>query len=142
MKGNFMKTPALNRSKSPGTLRTGLVLGACMTGWFSLAAQEAAPVKAEPEKKVPLEKKSEADAADTYNNWIELSLGNLYVSGDRAAAQRSKQLPHGPFGGIEDFHYEQSVGKKGLLKIDGRAIFDNDDYLLKLDLSNPDIGFI
>ena len=40
---------------------------------------------------------------------------------------------------MEQFHYEQDVGKRAS-KLDGRGIFDNHDYSLKLDLSNPDIG--
>jgi hypothetical protein len=49
---------------------------------------------------------------------------------------------HGPFGGIEDFHWEQDVGKGGLFRIDGKGIFDNRDYSVRLELSHPDKGFL
>src|SRR5262245_1250637 len=145
MKGNSMKTPAQIPGKSPGAAKAGvLVIGTCLTGWLPLAAQDTPPAKPDAEKKEPpLEKKDETEAAEeSYNNWLTLSLGNFYVSGDRASAQRRNQIPHGPFGGVEDFHYEHDVGKKGLFKIDGHAIFDNHDYSLKLELSHPDKGYV
>ena len=50
--------------------------------------------------------------------------------------------PAGAFGGVEDFHYEEDIGKKGIFKVDGRGIFDNHDYSLKFDVEHPDIGYI
>jgi hypothetical protein len=82
------------------------------------------------------------EAPDEYRNWVELGVGSTFISGDRAAFQRRSDLPRGPFGGIEDFHYEQDLGKRGLLQLDGRAIFDNHDYDIKLDVSHPDIGYV
>src|SRR5438045_5554214 len=38
------------------------------------------------------------------------------------------------FRSVEDFHYEHDVGKRGLFQLDGRGIFDNHDYDVKLDL--------
>ena len=50
--------------------------------------------------------------------------------------------PRTAFGGVEDFHYEEDIGKKGIFKVDGRGIFDNHDYSLKFDVEHPDIGYI
>ena len=46
------------------------------------------------------------------------------------------------FGGIQDLHFEAPVGKKGLFTIDGHAIFDQHDYDVQLELSQPDLGYI
>src|SRR4051812_20900184 len=62
-----------------------------------------------------------------FNNWIEFSIGDFFVSGDKAQFQRRQGMRSGPFGGVEDFHWEQNVGKRGLFTIDGRGIFDNHD---------------
>ena len=53
-----------------------------------------------------------------------------------------RQIRKGPFGGIEDFHWEELLGKKGIFQVDGRGIFDNHDYSIRLELSDPDKGFL
>lgn len=91
------------------------------------AAEENAP---------PLKQESD------YRNWFEVSAGVTSINGDKAQFQRRQQIRSGAFGGVEDFHYEQDVGTNTTLIIDGRAIFDNNDYLLKLQLNNPDVGYL
>src|SRR5688572_22979520 len=46
-----------------------------------------------------------------YNNWLELSIGNFFVSGNDAQFQQRHQRPAGVFGGVEDFHWETAVQK-------------------------------
>src|SRR5688572_29118960 len=58
--------------------------------------------------------KSEAD----YRNWFDVSVGGNFISGNKAAFQQRHQLPRDFYGGVEEFHYEQDIGKKGLLEID------------------------
>lgn len=95
-------------------------------------------------------KASEAPPADPaaeptpgeFRNWFNVSVGGLVVDGDKAAAQRRLGLPASAFGGVEEFHFEKDVGKKGLFKIDGRGIFDNEDYGVRLEYSNPEKGFV
>ncbi|MBI4659835.1 MAG: hypothetical protein HY735_13425 [Verrucomicrobia bacterium] len=116
----------------------GLLCGTSLIGGPARAAEAAAPA---PEKAPPLEKTSSETPTD-YRNWFDVSVGGVLLDGDKAQYQHRYGLPGGAFGGVEDFHYEQDVGKKGLFKIDGRGIFDNDDYSLKLELSNPDIGYL
>ena len=43
---------------------------------------------------------------NTYKNWFELSAGDMFTSGNKAEAQQINQRPSGPFGGIEDAHYQ------------------------------------
>ena len=77
-----------------------------------------------------------------YNNWLELSIGNFFVSGNDAQFQQRHQRPAGVFGGVEDFHWETTVRTNGLFTVDGRAIFDSHDYALTLGLTLPEKGFV
>jgi hypothetical protein len=93
---------------------------------------------------LPLSAQQEAsESTEEYRNWVELSLGATFEDGDKAAFQRRYGIPGGTaFGGIEEFHFEQDVGKRGLFSIDGRGIFDNHDYSIRLELSEPEKGFV
>ncbi len=109
-------------------------------GSARLAAQEKSSTPA------PTGKESGAQSDEpepgAYNNSVTLGVGNFFVNGDKAQFMRRVQHPAGTSGGIEELHFEEAIGKKGLFQIDGRAIVDNHDYLLKLDVSNPDIGYL
>lgn len=104
------------------------------------------PAQEQEKAKAATDKDSATEAAQPepgeYNNSITFGIGDFFVSGDKAQFMRQQQLPSGTFGGLEELHLEQELGKRGLLKIDGRAIFENNDYLIKLDLSHPDKGFV
>jgi hypothetical protein len=110
---------------------------------------EAAPA-AEPESSPEPESEPDAEAEETpieaapgdYRNWFEVSVGGLIVDGDDAAAQRRLGLPSAPFGGVEQFHFERDVGERGLLKIDGRGIFDAEDYRLRIEYTDTEKGFL
>jgi hypothetical protein len=152
-----MKTNLRIRRLARKLSRPSLVaLGAALVNAFAFAADETpAAEKASTDKKpeqkseeksdskaeASADKKSESSTTD-YRNWFDVSVGGVIVNGDKSAYQRRYGLPGTAFGGVEDFHYEQDVGKKGIFKVDGRGIFDNHDYSLKFDLENPDIGYI
>jgi hypothetical protein len=112
-------------------------LGVILAVWLSAPALAPAADEA---AKAP-EAAAETTAAD-YRNWFDVSVGGAWIDGNGAAYQRRTGLPNGAYGGVEDFHWEQDVGKRGLFQIDGRGIFDNHDYGLKLELDYPDIGFV
>ena len=78
----------------------------------------------------------------TYNNYIELGIGGLIINGDAAQFKQEHRQSGDIFGGIEDLHFEQTIGKKAQFSVDAHAIFDNNDYDVKLELSQPDIGYI
>ena len=120
---------------------TSTLISAGLISGLSRAAEPAASAQPAGSKAPPLEKKSSESAAD-YRNWFDVSVGGVMLQGDKAQFQHRYGLPAGAFGGVDELHYEQDVGKKGLFKIDGRGIFDNHDYSLKLELSNPDIGYL
>ncbi|MEY2495368.1 MAG: hypothetical protein QOJ45_1860 [Verrucomicrobiota bacterium] len=75
-------------------------------------------------------------------NWIELGLGGVNIGGDDAQFKQEHRMSGDIFGGIEDLHFEQAVGKKGQFTIDGRAIFDNHDYDVKVDFTYQGVGYI
>jgi hypothetical protein len=77
-----------------------------------------------------------------YNNWLDLGLGHFLVSDDKAQFQQRNHLPSGTFGGVQDFHWETSVGKQALFTVDGRGVFDNHDYDLTLGLTQPETGYV
>ena len=117
------------------------VIGSCVMGCPAMAADEKAAATAGDGAKPKAEKASETEAVE-YRNWLDVSAGTWLINGDQAQFQRRYGQRKDAFGGIEEFHYEQDVGKKGLFQIDGRGLFDNHDYSLKLRLENPEIGYL
>jgi len=83
----------------------------------------------------------EASPTD-YVNWVDLGGGNAFVSGDKGEYKHQQDTNSGPFGGIDDFHFQEFVGKSGTYTMDGHAIFGDHDYDLHLDLTEPDLGYI
>jgi hypothetical protein len=84
----------------------------------------------------------EASPTD-FNNWITLGAGGAFINdGDKAQFEHQHDTTAGPYGGIEDFHLQEFVGKKGLFTADGHAMAANDDYAVRLELSDPDKGFV
>lgn len=92
--------------------------------------------------KTPASSSADADTSDL-NNWVELGIGGNFVSGDKAQYQRQSELPgNSVFGGVQGFHFEEPVAKKGLFTIDGRGIFDDHDYDITLKVEHPDVGYV
>ena len=78
---------------------------------------------------------------NTYLNWIDVAVGAFWRSGNKAHAQAMRRASPGAFGGIEDFRYQKMIDKS-TLTIDGRALFDQNDYKLSLDLRRDDVGYL
>ena len=74
----------------------------------------------------------------TYNNWVEVGAGGIITSGSKAQAEQSRRMSRGAFGGIEDLHYQDEVATNLNLTVDGRALFDQNDYQLTLGLARPE----
>lgn len=77
-----------------------------------------------------------------YTNWVEFSTGGFIIRGNQARSQQRLQGPPGAFGGIEDFHYQTEVATNTTLRVDGRGLFDNNDYKLKLDVTRDKFGYL
>ena len=83
-----------------------------------------------------------APEAGDYNNWVEVGAGGLLSNGNRNLLKSQQGYSGDVFGGIEDMHIEQNIDKDTQLIWDGRAIFDNRDYKLKLEITRQDLGYI
>ena len=113
------------------SLVVSLLLGSALAG---LGADAPAPSKTNSTATATAE-----DADAELRNWVEFGVGGVIGSGSQPAFQRRRQIRRdAPFGGIEDFHFEQDVGKRGLFSIDGRGIFDNHDYDIQVGLTQPE----
>src|SRR5664279_5162047 len=78
-----------------------------------------------------------------YKNWIEFAIGGVITHGDRAQFEQEHRLPGDQvYGGIQDLHYEQTVGKDVELVVDGHALWDNHDYDVTLSLTKAKVGYI
>jgi hypothetical protein len=110
----------------------GLTLAISLLGILPAAAQETTKTNAADFETPPTD----------YNNWVTLGVGGAFVDGDKAQFEHQQDTKKGPFGGVQDFHWQQFVGKKGLFQVDGHGIFDNHDYSIRLELSDPDQGFV
>lgn len=108
-------------------------------------ATEAKPAAAET-KKESAEAEKSAETTDEgvpqFNNWMEFSTGGVISDGNGAAFRQRHWIKDDPFGGLEDMHYETKVGKKDFFQIDGRALFDNHDYNVRMELVRPEVGFV
>ncbi|HEU5314334.1 MAG TPA: hypothetical protein VFU08_10955 [Candidatus Udaeobacter sp.] len=83
------------------------------------------------------------EQTEEYKNWIELGIGGVITSGDRAQFEQEHRLPGDqPYGGIQDLHFEGPLGKDGLFSVDGHAIWDTNDYDVTVQLSKPKLGYI
>ena len=103
-------------------------------GATSLLAGNSAPV---------MNTNTVASNDSLYNNWINTSLGGLIIKGNQAQFQQANPKAGSPmYGGIDDMHYEQALGNKTTFKIDGHAIFGDNDYKAIFDLTQQDVGFI
>lgn len=86
---------------------------------------------------------SSEEASSDLTNWVTLGVGSTFVSGDNGNFSHQKDVTNsGPYGGVDDFHWQQFLGKEATLTVDGHAIFGNHDYDLKLDLTDEKLGYI
>jgi hypothetical protein len=143
----------------------GLALAISLLGVLPVAAQALtaqATTNAAPTTPVPPAKKTAAAATapdpkgittaattpdqesslSEYNNWVTLGVGSTFVSGNQAEFQHERNTKSGVFGGIEDFHLEEFVGKTGTFTADGHAIVGNHDYDIHLSLTDPTLGYV
>ncbi len=121
--------------KSKIMIKRGGLLALCVAAALSAHAATNAPASKASEAFTPLE-------PGDYSNWIELGFGGYFVDGNKAQLQRRTGQNGGLFGGVEDFHLEHALNKRATLTVDGRAMFGNNDYLLKLRVAEPEKGFL
>jgi len=115
--------------------------------WASLLATGAAlgaDTNAPPVKAAPVLTPPEffEGGAKSYDNWVEFSAGQFIFNGNKPQFQQRERTQNRTFGGIEDFHYTTQIDKKTTFTADGRAIADNDDYKLKLEVTREKLGYL
>lgn len=81
-------------------------------------------------------------APGEFSNSVTVGVGSVFTDGDKAQFQRIQQLRSSTYGGLEELHYENSIGKKGSLSIDGHGIYNDNNYGLQFNLKHPEIGFL
>lgn len=101
-----------------------------------------AEAKKEPEKSTLTPEQYFEGGEKTYNNWVEIGAGGIITSGSKAQAEQSRRKSRGAFGGIEDLHYQGEVATNLNLTVDGRALFDQNDYKLTLGLARPEKWYL
>ncbi len=117
-----------------------LLPGLLMAASTIVAAETNAPPAAVP---APMTQEQMFEGGtNSYNNWIEFSTGGLLTSGNRASFQQQHQMFGGAFGGIEGFHFGTNLDKTTTMTLDGRGIFDEHDYKLKLDIEREKTGYL
>ncbi len=123
-----------------------LMLGAVLSAFASQAMAEEPEAEEKEEKaeeKEPLTPEQMFEGgSETYGNWVELSYGGMLTSGSKGAAQERMHLGDGIFGGIEDLHFQKQINKDTLFTLDGRALFNAEDYKLSLSLVREKLGFV
>jgi hypothetical protein len=77
-----------------------------------------------------------------YANWVEVGGGGFFINGNERQFQQNHQTSGGVFGGIQDFHYQQDVAKGTTLSADGRALFEEEDYKVRLNLTREKLGYV
>jgi hypothetical protein len=85
-----------------------------------------------------------ADDAGTNRPDVNITPITEYVtvSGDRAKFREDWGIKEGWNGGIDDATYHQTLHKDWDMNLEARAIFDEEDYKLRLSIANPDVGFV
>jgi hypothetical protein len=116
----------------------------CWASLFAGSAVLAADTNTPPVKVEPVLKPEEffEGGAKSYDNWVEFSSGGFIFNGNKPQFQQQQKTDGRAFGGIEDFHYTTQLNKLTTFTVDGRAIADNDDYKLKLDLTRQKLGYL
>ena len=111
---------------------------AAVTNAAPASATNTAPVSAPP---MTPEQMFEG-GTNAYSNWIEFGVGGFITTGNKSQFEQRNQNTAGPFGGIEDLHYQANIAKGTTMTLDGRGIFDEHDYKLNLAIDKEKLGYV
>jgi hypothetical protein len=125
---------------SPATTATSAPSGAAAS--TSASAPTSVPTTSPPTNAAYLTTTDSDTSVPDYTNWVTLGGGDVFVSGNKGQYKHQQDTNSGPLGGVDDFHWQQFVGKSGTFTMDGHGIFGNHDYDLKLDLTDDSLGYI
>lgn len=86
---------------------------------------------------------ADTDAFPTFDtNYITFSAGGADVSGSKAAYQARTQQAKTGAAGIEEMRFDYDLKNKTTLRIDGRALAGQEDYLLSFKLTKEEVGSV
>jgi hypothetical protein len=108
-------------------------------GGAVFAADTNAPVKIAP---VMTPQEFYEGGTKSYDDWVEFSAGEFIFNGNKPQFQRQMHTENRAFGGISDFHYTTQLDKKTTFTADGHAMFDDDDYKVKLEVAREKLGYL
>src|SRR6185437_3048310 len=66
----------------------------------------------------------------------------IHVTGNKQKFREDWSQKEGFTSGYERFEMTEPVGKDAELKVEGRALFPQEDYRIALTLARPDLGFV
>ncbi len=75
-------------------------------------------------------------------NYVDITLGHASHDGNEAAYLARHPIKKHAYGGIERFQYEGYIGDYTEFSVEGRALFDNNDYLFGMEFLNEEVGFL
>lgn len=82
------------------------------------------------------------DKEPVYENYIDFASGYATQSGDRPGFQKAFQLRKDGYFGIEDLRYVSELDDTTTLKLRGKAMAGNGDFLLDLTINRDEVGYI
>ena len=82
------------------------------------------------------------EKAPTYDNYVDFAYGTAQQRGDRPGFQKDFQVRKDGYGGIEDLFVTRSIDDATTLTVRGHALAGNNDYLLDLNVTRDEVGFV
>jgi hypothetical protein len=108
------------------TVQTRILLAALPSLVFTAATILAEQAKPEPEPSVS----------------VSPIVRYVTVKGDEARFRQDWWIKDGWAGGIDEATYEYKIDKDWVLNFGARAIINEHDYKLRLEITNPNVGFV
>ncbi|MFZ4695412.1 MAG: hypothetical protein ACOYMV_09830, partial [Verrucomicrobiia bacterium] len=99
-------------------------------------------ISMKPAKVVKTESKVATGDEFSFDNSVVFSGMGTIVNGNKGEFMQRHGMDKGFSGGIENFHWQEKLDKDTTFTVDGRGLFDANDYKLDMQLVRPDVGYI
>lgn len=119
---------------TPSTFGRNLIRSGALTvaAFAGAAAVRASDIPVSPE----------LDGNSTKTNWVSLSVGyQMGIDGNEANYQKRHQHESAGFAGVDSFRYDRTVLGDRTLRIDGKAVVGDNDYLVRALLKDENNGW-
>ena len=84
----------------------------------------------------------DSETDDEFGATITSEIRYITVDGDERKLREDTWVNEDWSGGIQDVYFRRSLEDAWVLDVEGRALVDEEDYKLRLELANPDVGFV